>query len=536
MRRADKERVLVEVTSRVVAGKVADARSGGGLPIENLLNDTLYNERKRLETERPSGNRRHDLAFWNEIGRALGRASDDEVRDLLRRVVERYVLEIMGNFNEAVYRFTTKALPVGLSGLLNALSPSRVLTGFPSFPNLDDTLVVRGATESIKRLDEKGTVIMAPTHLSNLDSILLGWTIYQLGLPPYLYGAGLNLFTNPLISFFMSNLGAYRVDRRKKNDLYKSVLKCYATYALELGYDSLFFPGGTRSRSGSIERHLKLGLMGTGLDAYINNLIADRPKPKVFVVPVTLSYHLTLEAETLIDDYLKEAGKARYIITDDEFSRPRRVWNFLRNLVNLDSRIYITLCPPLDPFGNRVDDDGVSVDRRGRAIDTTRYVHVNGVPQHDEQRDHQYTLELRDSVMRSYWAHNVVMSTHIVAFGVFQLLRERNPSLDLYRLLRTGGDEDSLVLTDVYGRVERLLEVLYGMRGDGRIEVDPRLDGRPVSEVVADALRHFGTYHTHNVVERKGDRLFAGDMNLLYYYHNRLAGYDLEERGGRAAA
>lgn len=532
MRKADKERVLVEVTSRVVATKIAEARSGAGLPLENLLNDTLYHERKRLETEPRNGARAHDLAFWNEIGRALGRASEEEVRDLLKRVVDRYVVEILGNFNEVVYRVATKALPLGLGGLLNALSPSRLVTGFPSFPSLDDTLVIQGDLDALRALDEKGTVLMVPTHLSNLDSIILGWAIYRMGLPPYLYGAGKNLFSNPLISFFMANLGAYRVDRKKKNALYKDVLKEYATYSIELGYDNLFFPGGTRSRSGRIEQRLKLGLLGTGLQAYVNNLQSRRPSPKVFVVPCTLSYHLVLEGETLIDDYLKEAGKARYIITDDEFSRPRRIWNFLSNLVNLDARIYITVCPPLDPFGNRVLPDGTSVDRRGRPIDTERYVYVNGSPGHDPHRDQEYTMELGEAVRRSFLAHNVAMSTHIVAYAVFRMLRVRNPGLDLYRLLRTGGDEESLILTDVYAAVERLLAVMRGLAGEGGIRLDPRLEGVAVSEVVADALRHFGTYHTHAVVERRGDRLFAGDMNLLYYYHNRLDAYGFEAKEG----
>ncbi|GMV44373.1 MAG: hypothetical protein AMXMBFR64_60890 [Myxococcales bacterium] len=530
MRKADKERVLVEVTSRAVASKIAAARDGSGLPLENLLNDTLYHERKRLETEPRNAARKHDLAFWNEIGRALGRASQEEVRDLLKRVVERYVIEIMGNFSDSVYRVATKALPIGLGGLLNALSPARLVTGFPSFPSLDDTLIIQGDVDTLRSLDEKGTIVMAPTHLSNLDSIIMGWAIYRMGLPPYLYGAGLNLFSNPLISFFMNNLGAYRVDRKKKSALYKDVLKEYATCSIELGYDNLFFPGGTRSRSGLVEQKLKLGLLGTGLGAYINNLRTGRPSPKVFVVPVTLSYHLVLEAETLIDDYLKEAGKARYIITDDEFSRPRRIATFLSNLVNLDARIYITVCPPLDPFGNRVLADGTSVDARGRAIDIERYVHVGGRPDHDPWRDQEYTLELGDSVRASFLANNVAMSTHLLAFAMFRLMRDRNPGLDLYRLLRTGGDEDSMVLTDVYARVDALLGRVGNLVRDRRIQVDPRLDGKPVSEVVSDALRHFGTYHSHAVVERRGDRLFAGDMNLLYYYHNRLVGYGLEAK------
>ena len=54
----------------------------------------------------------------------------------------------------------------------------------------------------------------------------------------------------------MHNLGAYTVDRRKRDPLYKRVLKEYATMTLELGYDYLFFPGGSRSRSGAIELYL----------------------------------------------------------------------------------------------------------------------------------------------------------------------------------------------------------------------------------------------------------------------------------------
>ena len=98
-----------------------------------------------------------------------------------------------------------------------------------------------------------------------MDSLVLGYAIYRLGLPPVIYGAGLNLFSNPLVGFFMHNLGAYTVDRRKRDPLYKRVLKEYATMTLELGYDNLFFPGGTRSRSGAIERYLKLGLAGVGV-------------------------------------------------------------------------------------------------------------------------------------------------------------------------------------------------------------------------------------------------------------------------------
>src|SRR5690606_23791415 len=160
-----------------------------------------------------------------------------------------------------------------------------------------------------------------PTHSSNMDSIVLGFALREAMLPPVTYGAGKNLFSNPFISFFMHNLGAYRVDRRLKFALYKDVLKEYSTVLLERGFHSLFFPGGTRNRSNRVEDHLKLGLLGTGLAAYRNSLRAGAPSRRIYVVPATINYRLVLEAETLIEDYLEETGRSRYIIEDDEFSR-----------------------------------------------------------------------------------------------------------------------------------------------------------------------------------------------------------------------
>ena len=87
---------------------------------------------------------------------------------------------------------------------------------------------------------------MVPTHFSNLDSILIGWVIHVLGLPPFIYGAGLNLFNIKILAYFMNSLGAYKVDRRKKNPIYLEALKSYSNLAIQEGAHSLFFPGGTR--------------------------------------------------------------------------------------------------------------------------------------------------------------------------------------------------------------------------------------------------------------------------------------------------
>ncbi len=531
MRREDQERALVEVTQRVVDGF---ARGAGGREgyLEGVLSDTLYHEGLRLDREDPKD--AVTKAYKELYGRArreLGSASEARQRALLTEITRRFAEEVVGNFDERVYRVATRAVPHGLSALLKGASLRRVANmEIMLRRGLQDHVRVEGEVEHVKALLDRGTLLVTPTHSSNLDSPVLGYAVYLMGIPPLTYGAGLNLFDNPLLSFFMSNLGAYRVDRKKKAALYKAVLKEYSTCALELGYHSLFFPGGTRSRSGELERGLKKGLLGTAVRAYTNNLQRKRDKPDIFVVPCTINYKLVLEAETLIRDHLAEVGKARFIITDDEFSKPRRILDFMSQLWSLDAEVVVRFGAPLDVFGNPVDRQGRSLDPRGRVVDPRAYVSRDGVPTRDDQRDQQYTNELAEVIAASYGRENLVMSTNLVGFALYGMLEWANPGVDRYRLLRTGGAQDSFPMAALHAEVERVLAALEALPDGPRLE--PVIRAGDVPEIVADALRHFAIYHTRTAAERRGDRVFHLDRNLLLFYGNRLRGYDL----GRALA
>lgn len=526
MRAEDRERAVVEVVSRVVEEVRQAALDGPS--IEDVLADTLYCERQRLERAARTRQSREDRRFYREVRRQLLRTSTTEQVELLRRATDRFAREVLGRFDPRVYAFTTSVVPVGAGLMVNAISPLSLISQLPDLPSLRQRVLIRGATETLRSLARRGTVILAPTHLSNLDSIILGYGLYLLGLPPFTYGAGLNLFNNPLLSFFMHNLGAYKVDRRKNADLYKRVLKEYATVSMEYGYHNLFFPGGTRSRSGEVERRLKLGLLGCGMRATINNLKRRVNRPDVFIVPCTLSYGLVLEAKTLIGDHLQEAGKSRYIIEDDEFSRPRQILQFTRELISLDARIVMHVSEPLDVFGNHVLPDGTSVDQRGRPLDRSRYVLTDQGPEFLPQRDAEYTREAGRSVIRRLRRDATFLSTHLLAFTAFGLLRAQTMDRDLFRFLRTADELGGISLDDIHPALERLLAGIQRSAHQGSLASDAVPFGQDPQTIVAEGLRYFGTYHEPPVLERRGDRLFASDPKLLYYYRNRLAGYDLD--------
>lgn len=525
MRPEHRERARIEAATRVVDRHVASLRPPEEEGLEALVNDTLYHERRRLERERGSDPRiAEDQAFYQRVQKRLRHASARDLRELLDQIALRFASEIVGNFDDRVYKLSTTVVPTGLSVLLTAMSPGKLGSLGSLRHGLSDHVQIQGTVDHVRKLLDKGTLVVVPTHSSHLDSIVLGYAVHLMGLPPLLYGAGLNLFNNPVTSFFMNNLGAYRVDRKKTAGLYKDVLKEFATVALELDYNNLFFPGGTRSRSGAVEQKLKRGLLGTAVRAYVGNLQSHRDKPNLYVVPCTISYKLGLEAETLIDDYLKEVGKNRYIIEDDEFSRPRQVLNFMSNLVSLDSRVVITFSKPLDVVGNYVDEDGRSLDPRGRVVDAASYVCDAGEPVHDNQRDEEYTNELARAIAREFLRDNVAMSTHVVGYALLEMIQRENPAMDLYRLLRTGGRSPSVQLGDLAQETERVIAALRSSERGPRLSDELARDARAV---IDDALRAFGSYHTHPAAVRRGDRVFHEDRNLLYYYGNRLRGYDL---------
>lgn len=487
--------------------------------IFGYLADTLYTERRRIEEDESGDTPPMYLRALQTSAQAIQKNREAMCSALLE-LVHVYSAEIHNNFSERTYRIASKVLPSALSRLLTASQPAQLM-GADFDPG--SKIIVQGAVKKIQKLSQTHTLIYTPTHLSNLDSPLIGYALAQLALPPVIYGAGLNLFSNPLMAFFMSRLGAYTVDRRKKNLLYKDVLKDYSIDAIRRKCHSLFFPGGTRCRSGQIEKQIKKGLLGTGIAAW-QEALREQDDLDVLFVPCTLSFALTLEAETLIEDHLAEEGKARYIITDDEFSETRTLASFGRNILNLDSSVYIRFGAPLDITGNSVDEIGRSLDPNGKAVDRKKYVcNRFGEVVLDKQRDRIYTDLLAKKITKAYYRDNIILSTHVAAFSAWKLLSQLYPRLN---------DVQKSMLTHHERRLSRtqLLQTIDLVQKQVRERAQSNLLCHDISKNPADilhqALHAFGRFHRTHVLTTRGEFIEVG-AKLALYYSNRLEGYGI---------
>jgi glycerol-3-phosphate O-acyltransferase len=509
---SERDDIIAEVVERV-SGRHDHSPSA----IELMLNDAALNEVRRL-TSQHDEETHESLGFWKGISRGIARMSDVEQQRVLATVAGHMARDVAGNFDPRVYEMATAAGPKLLSAIMQ---PSRVPQDLASGSSaVDELLTVEGDVAHLRRLQEHGTLVYVPTHSSNLDSIVLAQALERKRLSPVVYGAGKNLFTNPIIAFGMHNLGAYRVDRRIRARLYKDVLKTYASVMVERGYHSLFFPGGTRSRSGLIEQRLKLGLLGSAVEGFSRNQVQGIAR-RVFIVPTTINYALVLEAETLVEDWLKEEGQARFIITDDEFSRIERWYDFFRRLRDQRAACVIRFGAPVDPFGNPVDDQGRSQTPGGRVIDPGSYVLRSGEPTLDAARDQAYTRELGDVLSARYLSDTVLMTTNVVAHAIFRHFVRETPSVDLFSRLRLRGDI-TIARAALRREVAQLRGALVELERRGEVRVSQMVRTSDAEDLIARALGVWLGYHKRIAAREVGDFVSAEDPALLIYYQNRL--------------
>jgi len=249
-------------------------------------------------------------------------------------------------------------------------------------------------------------------------------------------------------------------------------------------------------------------------------------------VPATINYLLTLEAETLIDDFLQEEGKARYIIEDDESSRIGRITSFMQKLLGLDGACVIRFSKPLDVFGNEVDAEGRSYDSHGRRVAAESYIMGDSDrPERNAARDAQYTRELGEVITAAFARDTVAMATHLTAAAAFHRLRAstgRTPhgAADVFAMIQHR-DDVTVSRRELAADVDKLLERTRAMEAEGRIVLAPNLLRATGSTVIDAALRAFAGYHTHAVLEPRGEDLVLADTRLLFYYQNRLAAHGL---------
>ncbi|MDB4964065.1 MAG: phospholipid/glycerol acyltransferase [Myxococcales bacterium] len=459
------------VIAAAVRGRIE--RRYAGEPRAALIEDVIADERAdRHEGRRTEEERR----AWREL---VASASDvARAGEVFDAIVERYLHDIAGGFDRTLYRAVIGVLPPVLGLAFHPLAQG--------VQRLGERLVIDGPFDSLRSLASSATLVFAPTHSSNLDSLVVGVALRRAGLPPCVYAAGKHMYRYPVLGRLMANLGAYRVDRAITARLYKDVLKDYSAELLDRGFHSVIFPGATRCRTNEIESQLKLGLLGT-------TIATDRP---VFIVPVTISYQVVLEAPTLIRHFLD--GRSEQRIGGDPRPGARRLGAALRRLGALDQSVVVTFGEPVDPAGQP-------------AVQVLRI----SMPPDDATR------WLAIALTRAYRRDTVLFSTQVTARALHDLAVRRAGTEDIHALIGLECSALRFSEGEVYAAIGAVVAMIRAGRDHGRL--DRSVDSNDPASILAAAVRAWAACHPRSPAVVDGHEVALDDVGLLYFYRNRTS-------------
>jgi glycerol-3-phosphate O-acyltransferase len=249
---------------------------------------------------------------------------------------------------------------------------------------------------------------------------------------------------------------------------------------------------------------------------------------KIFIVPVTLNYHFVLEAPDLIDEYLSAKGQDRYLPEQDKYGSWQLI-QFLFKFFTKGSNISVSIGNGLDVIGNYVDDHGNSLDAQGRIIDTRDYFVSNGDITVDKQREDEYTRILSQKIVSEYHRINRIFASHMVAFVAFEMWQKKHPKLDLFGLLRLPEEDQVIQYEEFRKTCKRVRKQIYALKEQGKVYHATHLKGN-IDLVIRHGLDNVGIFHLKRpLLMNKEGNIITKDFNTLFFYHNRLVGYDLEK-------
>src|SRR5690606_25231196 len=136
----------------------------------------------------------------------------------------------------------------------------------------------------------------------------------------------------------------------------------------------------------------------------------------------------------------KMKGEEKYVSSGKRFIPLRNLLSFAWKFFAKSSEIHLSFGEPIDILGYKLDRDCRSIDERGQEVNLQEFFSLHGEIQANRQRESVYTRKLADAVVGNYDRYYVVLTSHLVAFTAFQLLRKMHPTMDLYALLRLPED------------------------------------------------------------------------------------------------
>ncbi|MBU4386190.1 MAG: 1-acyl-sn-glycerol-3-phosphate acyltransferase [Actinobacteria bacterium] len=149
---------------------------------------------------------------------------------------------------------------------------------------LDGLEIDRRGIRFLSECDSRNRLVLACSHKSYVDPLLIGYAMFRSGMVPPQQAAGLNLDFWP-VGWLLRHSGAFYLRRTFRGEmLYREVFSAYVRYLLAENYVTVVYIEGTRSRDGKLA-YPRTGYLGILEESLRIGVCSD-----VTLLPVFLGY------------------------------------------------------------------------------------------------------------------------------------------------------------------------------------------------------------------------------------------------------
>ncbi len=149
--------------------------------------------------------------------------------------------------------------------------------------------------EKVADYARRHPIVLAPTHRSYFDFLVLSWLFYGHHMVPPHILARENMAFGPF-GFLFRRAGAFFMRRSLDDPIYKEVFRRYVTYLVREGYTQEFFIEGGRSRTGKTLKP-KFGFLTWVVNAFLATGRRD-----LFFVPAAITYERLVEEGAMVSE------------------------------------------------------------------------------------------------------------------------------------------------------------------------------------------------------------------------------------------
>ena len=111
----------------------------------------------------------------------------------------------------------------------------------------------------------------------------------------------------------------------------------------------------------------------------------------------------------------------------------------------------------------------------------------------------------------------------------FEMWLKKFPKLDLFSLLRLPEEEMEIEYNEFKETFKRVRKQIYRLKDEGKVNYATHFKSK-ADEAIENGISSVGTFHLKRpLLKNKKGNIITQDLTVLYYYHNRMTGYDLEK-------